>query len=368
MSAPTCRRLAGPFARGIRGVAGFLGVGMLVGVLQGQSATTDTARKLQERLRKFPEADANRDGVLTEEEARAHQRGRKEGRTAAGPNVEKAGNPAPTLADVAYGPHPRNVLDFWRASSDRPVPLLVFFHGGSFKAGDKASVIARPIFAECLKAGIAVVSVNYRFSTDAPFPAPMHDGARAVQFVRSKAQEWRIDPARIAVSGTSAGATLALWIALHDDLAEPASRDVVARQSSRVVCASPHNGTAGLEPEYFKQHAGVTRLGAALYQLFGTTAEAGLATPDQRALVREAAPLTHATPDDPPLFLTYAGDPAEAPFKADAPQNAWIHHVSLGVPLKKRYDELGIACELHHKSQPPAPGAEIAFLKKHLLR
>ncbi len=339
---------------------------MIAGALHGQAPATDSARKLQERLRKFPEADANRDGVLTEQEARAHQSGRKEGKSAAAAKSERAGSTTPAFADVAYGPHARNVLDFWRAPSERPTPVLVFFHGGSFKAGDKANVLARPIFTECLRAGISVVSVNYRFSTDAPFPAQMHDGARAVQWVRSKAQEWGIDPARIAVSGTSAGATLALWIALHDDLAEPASQDVVARQSTRVICASPHNGTAGLEPDYFKQHAGVTRLGAAIYQLFGATAEAGLATPEKRALVREAAPLTHATPNDPPLFLTYAGDPAEAPFKADAPQNAWIHHVSLGVPLKKRYDELGLACEFYYKSKPPSPGAEIAFLKKHL--
>ena len=52
---------------------------------------------------------------------------------------------------------------------------------------DKAIVLTRPVFEECMKAGISVVSANYRFSTDAPFPAQMHDGARAVQFVRSKA-------------------------------------------------------------------------------------------------------------------------------------------------------------------------------------
>ncbi|MSU48261.1 MAG: hypothetical protein EXS37_04075 [Opitutus sp.] len=66
------------------------------------------------------------------------------------------------------------------------------------------------------------------------------------------------------------------------------------------------------------------------------------------------------------MFLTYAGDPAEAPFKADAAQSAWIHHVSLGMPLKSRYDELGLACELFSAAKPAPAGAEIAFLKKHL--
>ena len=326
------------------------------------------ADQLQQRLRKFPEADADGDGVLTEAEARAHQQKLKPGKAARSAGAKASDDPArPFFADVVYGPHARNRLDVWRANSAAPTPVLVFFHGGSFKAGDKAAVLGRPVFAECLAAGISVVSANYRFSADAPFPAPMHDGARAVQFVRSMAKAWNLDPDRIAVGGSSAGATLALWIALHDDLADPRSADPVARFSTRVRCASPHSGTAGLEAEYFQQHAGVTRLGAALWQLFGASTQAELLAADKRALMREASPLRHATPDDPPLFLTYAGSPAEAPFPADAAQAMWIHHVCLGLPLKARYDELGLACELHHRAKPAAAGAEMAFLKRHLL-
>lgn len=325
------------------------------------------AQKLQQRLEKFPEADTNGDGVLTIEEARAHQQQLKQRKATASATSGKSTQPgSPTAADVAYGPHPRNTLDLWQAKARPPTPVLVFFHGGSFKAGDKSNVLARPILAECLQAGISVVSANYRFSSDAPFPAPMVDGARAVQFVRSMAKAWNIDPERIAVSGSSAGATLALWIALHDDLADPRSADPIARFSARVRCATPHSGTAGLEVDYFQQHAGVTKLGAALWQLFGATTQAELATPAKRTLMREASPLRHASADDPPLFLTYAGAPAEAPFSANAVQAMWIHHVCLGLPLKSRYEALGIPCELYHAAQPPPPGAEIAFLQRHL--
>ncbi len=329
----------------------------------GAAQTID--QRLQQRLKKFPEADANGDGVLTEEEARAHQQKIKKGKAAESASAAKA-TTAPAFANVSYGAHARNILDVWRASSAQPSPVLVFFHGGSFKAGDKSNVRARPIFGECLGAGITVVSANYRFSSDAPFPAQMHDGARAVQFVRARAKDWNIDPDRIAVSGTSAGATLALWIALHDDLADPASADPIARLSTRVRCATPHNGTAGLEPAYFQQHAGVTKLGAAIFQLFGTSSAQEFAAPATQALVREASPWRHVTRDDPPLFLTYAGDPAEAPFKPDSPQSDWIHHVSLGAPLKAAYDALGLECEFYHQTKKPAPGAELAFLRKHL--
>lgn len=332
------------------------------------SAAQPTAEQLRDRLKRFPEADANGDGVLTEAEARAHQRKRKENRAATPGESAPASARVnqPTFADVAYGAHPRQRLDLWRAPSERPTPVLVFFHGGSFKAGDKANILTRPIFAQCLEAGISVVSVNYRFSSDAPFPAPMHDGARAVQFVRAHAAGWKIDPARIAVSGSSAGATLALWIALHDDVADPRAADPIARQSSRVQCATPHSGTAGLEPEYFRQHAGVTKLGAALWQLFGAASQPEVVAPELRATMHEASPLTHATADDPPLFLTYAGDPSEAPFAGNAPQSAWIHHVCLGRPLQARYEALGLPCELYHRSKPPPAGAEIAFLRQHL--
>ena len=337
---------------------------------QGAAAPANRdAEQLQQRLKKFPDADANGDGVLTMEEARAHQQHLKRRKAGGTSEAEKPAQNTekPSVADAAYGPHARQRLDLWQANSTRPTPVLIFFHGGSFKAGDKANVLARPIFAESLAAGISVVSANYRFSSDAPFPAPMHDGARAVQFVRSMAKAWNIDPDRIALSGSSAGATLALWIALHDDLADPRSPDPVARFSTRVRCASPHSGTAGLEMEYFQQHAGVTKLGAAIWQLFGAATQAELAAPEKRALMREASPLRHAGAEDPPLFLTYAGDPAEAPFAPSAAQNMWIHHVSLGQPLKARYDALGLPCDLYHHAKPAPLGAEIAFLKRYLL-
>ena len=109
--------------------------------------------------------------------------------------ARKAEKPAPDLT-AKYGPHERNVLDLWKAKSERPTPLVIFIHGGGFRAGDKAN-LSPALLRECLAAGISVVSANYRFSSDAPYPASMLDGARVVQFVRSRAKEWNIDPRRI---------------------------------------------------------------------------------------------------------------------------------------------------------------------------
>lgn len=145
----------------------------------------------------------------------------------------KSSQPKPTQADVPYGPHAQQKLDFYQARSDTPTPLLFFIHGGGWKHGDKSNFNDA---APYLAAGVSVVSINYRHISHAeaeqivpPVKAPLHDAARALQFVRSKAAEWNLDKARIAASGSSAGACSSLWLAFHPDMADPKSDDPVSR-------------------------------------------------------------------------------------------------------------------------------------------
>src|SRR6185369_6057607 len=119
--------------------------------------------------------------------------------------------PDPTHANVPYGPHERNVLDVWLARSDAPTPLLVHIHGGGWLGGDKKSVSPETL-KFMLDHGVSVASVNYRYSTIAPLPAPVHDAARAIQFLRSKAKDWNLDKTRVAAFGGSAGACSSLWL------------------------------------------------------------------------------------------------------------------------------------------------------------
>src|SRR5262245_4129579 len=145
------------------------------------------------------------------------------------PKKKRPEKPRPDEANVSYGPHQRNVLDFWRARSDKPTPLLVFIHGGGFHTGSKADVPPQ-LLEGCLKAGISVASINYRRSPEVAFPAHYMDSARAIQFLRHKAKDFNLDPQRVAASGGSAGAGTSLWIGFHDDLADPKSDDPVLRQ------------------------------------------------------------------------------------------------------------------------------------------
>ena len=90
-----------------------------------------------------------------------------------------------------------------------------------------------------LDQGVSYAAINYRLTGVAPLPAPVHDAARAIQFLRAQAEKWNINADRIALTGGSAGACTSMWILLHDDLADPQAKDPVLQQSARV------------RPEYF---------------------------------------------------------------------------------------------------------------------
>src|SRR5262245_43483188 len=115
--------------------------------------------------------------------------------TSTGVTQEKAALPVPTYQDVKYGLHPtKNVLDFWQAKAKGPTPVLVSIHHGGFTQGKK--FVRADLLKECLEAGISVAAINYRLAEQAIAPAPFHDSARAVQFLRHRAVEWNIDPKR----------------------------------------------------------------------------------------------------------------------------------------------------------------------------
>ena len=165
--------------------------------------------------------------------------------------------PQPTVSEIAYGDHARHVLDFWKAPSDKPTPLVFFIHGGAWRKGSKESIGRFVDTAALLKEGISVVAINYRYIQIAqdlkpPVKAPLHDAARALQFVRSKAAEWNIDQERIAAAGASAGACSSLWLLYHDDLADPKSPDPIARESTRLTCAAVNNAQTTLDPRAFR--------------------------------------------------------------------------------------------------------------------
>jgi hypothetical protein len=284
--------------------------------------------------------------------------------------AQRPGPPAtrPTFADVHYGPHERNVLDFWKADTKGPAPVVVHIHGGGFVAGDKAQIYPGNI-GFFLQAGISVASINYRYSTQAPYPAPMLDGARAVQFIRSKAAEWNVDPKRIAAFGGSAGAGISMWLAFHDDLAKAGAADPVERQSTRLLCAGSLGGQSSYNPLTIREWIGGRAWEhPALVKLYGLTSAADFEKPENKKQFDDASVITHLTRDDPPVVMFYS-EP-DAPLPADAKPGQGIHHPKFGHILKEKMDALGIESVYRHAQDGKQPQGIVEmqeFLRDHLL-
>ena len=267
----------------------------------------------------------------------------------------------PTNANVPYGTHERQVLDFWQAKSGQPTPLLFYIHGGGWVAGDKSSV--GPSVQKMLDAGISVVSINYRYSWQAqlagikpPVKVPLEDAARALQFVRSKAVEWNIDKSRIGASGGSAGACSSLWLAFHKDMSDPNSSDPIARESTRLWCAAVDGAQTSLDPKQLKEWTPNSRYGG---HAFGFMDPNDIKTRDTRFAeflehreevlpwILEYSPIEHVTPDDPAVYLNYTSAPALGQEQKDP-----THTANYGVKLQENCKEASVPCELVYPGSP----------------
>ncbi|HYR57572.1 MAG TPA: family 16 glycoside hydrolase, partial [Chthoniobacteraceae bacterium] len=280
--------------------------------------------------------------------------------------------PKPTLTHVQYGPHPKQVMYFWKAESDKPAPLLFYIHGGGWTAGNRISGLTA-LLPEMLNAGISVASIDYRFIPEAtadgevpPVNGPLHDAARALQFVRSKATEWNIDKARIGASGGSAGACSSLWLAFHPEMADPKSDDPIAHESTRLWCAAVSAPQTTLDPQQMKEWTPNSRYGG---HAFGFTGDAAkkisqldefLANRDKLGpWIAEYSPYALVTSDDPPIYMTFDAPPALGQDAKDP-----THTSNFGVKLQEHCKEKGIECELVY---PGAPDVKHAAVKDYLI-
>lgn len=280
--------------------------------------------------------------------------------------------PEPTEFDVAYGPHPKQVMHFWKADSESATPVLFFIHGGGWMGGGRFSGLTS-VLNKYLSEGISVVSVEYRFIPEAtadgvvpPVKGPLHDAARALQFVRSKASEWNIDKERIGASGGSAGACSSLWLAFHPDMADPESDDPVARESTRLKCAAVRGAQTTLDPMQMKNWTPNSRYGGHAFGFNGNPKEK-LSGFDQFLSKRETilpwiaeySPYALVSSDDPPVHLFYNAPPALGKDQKDP-----THTSNFGVKLQEHCLENGVACDLVY---PGSKGVEFESTEDYLI-
>ena len=326
--------------------------------LAQKQVTSDNNQQLRQLLKRFPAADTNKDGVLTFAEARA-------ARSLMGKRNAKD-RLQPTHADLKYGPHRRNKLDLFLADSDKPAPVVVCIHGGGFAGGDKSSFHANHGLIKGLNdAGISVATINYRLTEGGkhPYPAPMHDGARAVQWLRMNAEKYNLEKTLFAATGGSAGGCMSMWLGFHDDLADPDAEDPVLRESTRLIAVAPNSGQSSLHLptllEWFnvkslQEHGGAR-------PLFGVPRGGELEiTEHLDALSRDASPITHLTKDDPPCYMTFGPN---VKITETSTPNKWVHHPVMGFELEKAMTAIGLECEVNYRGGPdPQHSSAVQFL------
>ncbi len=184
-----------------------------------------------------------------------------------------------------------------------PFPVVVSIHGGGWLLGsnkidsdDTVSIAA--LWESLLANGIAVASVQYRLSGEAPFPAQLHDVKAAVRWLRAFGGEFGIDSGRIAAFGDSAGAHLALLLAVTGGMPELEGAVGVRDGASDIVSAVSWYGPTELES-----------LSSEIYDWWTDDSMASrLLGADFRTsldLARAASPITYVSASSAPILLQH---------------------------------------------------------------
>ena len=165
--------------------------------------------------------------------------------------------------------------------------------------------------------------------------------------MRSKAVEWNLDKTRIGATGGSAGACSSLWLAFHDDMADPKSDDPVAHESTRLYCAAVNGAQVSLDPKELREWMPNYGYGA---HAFGLANFQGLIDNREQVLdwIKEYSPIEHVSNGDPSIALFYSG---EVPIVGASPKDP-THSGIMGVKLAERLKAADVDVVLVH------PGVE----------
>ena len=203
------------------------------------------------------------------------------------------------LRDLAYVPegHERQKLDLYLPPSE--VPLVIWIHGGAWRAGDKSGGPWPPL----LERGFAVASVNYRLSRHATFPAQIQDVQAAVRFLRQNAEQWNLDPQRFGAWGASAGGHLAALLAAVDD-DDPVTDETASQETSaRVQAVCDWFGPT----DFLRMNEQAGELGTMNHDAADSPESLLVGGPirERVAEVARANPITYVTHDDPPFLIVH---------------------------------------------------------------
>ncbi len=196
---------------------------------------------------------------------------------------------APTvLKDIPYesDTNPHQTLDLYLPDT-KPAPLVLWVHGGGWKSNDKSWVLVPYLVAK----GYAVASINYRYSSEAIFPAQIQDANDALNFLLHHAEEYGLDKNRVAVAGDSAGGHLALLLGLARDEGGFGA-DASVRPRAVIDFFGPTDFTVFTQPPPAGAEDVITQL-------------LGASPHDRPDLAKAASPVTYVTAASPPVLILH---------------------------------------------------------------
>jgi len=317
--------------------------------------------------RLFDRFDLNGDGAVTREEVQSLA-----GRRRAQRQPLRVPEDVEVIRDVVYGRGKEThlKLDIIRPKDtpEKPMPVLVWVHGGGWRGGSKASGIRRLIpFAQ---KGYFCATIDYRLSGEAVFPAQIEDCKCAIRYLRAHAGKYNLDPERIGVWGSSAGGHLAALLGTSGDVKELEGKGGWATLSSRVqaVCDwyGPSDLLAFADLSFGRTDGRREENATARARRRGSDAPARLLggpIHENRDRAVQASPVSYVTKDDPPFLIMHGTDDRTVP-----------HSQSL--VLKEALEKAGVPVKLvtlqgagHGGPQFNAPETRrqvMAFFDKHL--
>ena len=271
----------------------------------------------QNARRNFARVDTNKDGAISEEE---HVRFLKRPRKAQ-PRQPKG---VMVLSDISYAgtENPRQMLDLIlpdkRLGKD-PLPVIAFIHGGGWRNGNKSSGVNRVI--GLVQTGQYVgVSIGYRLTGEAIWPAQIHDCKAAIRWLRGNANKHGMDSDKIAVRGSSAGGHLVSMLGSTGGVKELEGKlGKYLGQSSRVNAVVNYYGPSALLQ--MDDHPGKMKHNAP-----NSPESLLVGSPIQEAKekTRQASPLTHVSDDDAPHLHVHGTKDPLVPF-----HQSQIYHAAL---------------------------------------
>lgn len=232
--------------------------------------------------------------------------------------------------DIQYVPDGDEAqrLDLYlpQQQSDRPLPIVVWIHGGGWSAGTKADCPA--IFM--VQRGYVAASVEYRFSQKARFPAQIQDCQAAIRWIRANSRKYNIDPEHIGVWGASAGGHLVALLGTAGGKNAFAKIGGNDEQSDRVQAVCDWFGPADFNTVMSQSEADKTKN---IFK-FNTSGDPysnliGANLGEDHARCDAVSPVHYVSKDNPPFLIMHGTTDALVPFAqsvelADALKNAGV--------------------------------------------